>query len=148
MNSKDIEVIRTQVGDRYVAAKMHELDLSLGGEQSGHVIVGGYATTGDGLVAALQMLALIQEEQKPLSEVANIYIPLPQITRNLPLHNINIMEDIDFKAAIILAEQSLAGSGRVLVRKSGTENLIRIMAEGENLAQVNYALDIIEKALN
>lgn len=143
LNSKGIEVERTQVGDRYVASKMQELGLSLGGEQSGHVIVRGYSTTGDGLVAALQILALIQEENKPLSILAKIYEPLPQVIRNVILNDPLIMANKDFLAAIKNAESRFAGKGRVLVRKSGTENLLRIMAEGENLGLVNSIIDEI-----
>lgn len=148
LKSQGIKVIRTQIGDRYVKAKMVELDLSLGGEQSGHIIVGDYSTTGDGLVAALQMLALIQEQNKPASEVANIFTPLPQILRNIPLKNSDIMQDPKFQSAIQSAELKLHNQGRLLVRKSGTENLIRIMGEGENIDLVNKCLDEIEEALN
>ena len=145
LNSQNIEVIRTQVGDRYVAAKMAELNLSLGGEQSGHVIVGDYSTTGDGLVAALQMLALIKIQNKPVSEVANIFTPLPQIIRNLPLKNPLIMNDPDFQAAIKLAESRLGNRGRLLVRKSGTESLIRLMGEGDDIDLLNNILDDLEE---
>ncbi len=147
LKSQGIEVVRSIVGDRYVAEKMAELNLSLGGEQSGHIIVDGYSTTGDGLIAALQMLALIQDENKPLSEIANIFTPLPQTLRNICPSNLLIIEDPEFQAAIKLAELKLAGKGRLLVRKSGTENLIRIMGEGENIDLVNEALDIVEAAL-
>lgn len=147
LKSQGIEVVRSSVGDRYVAEKMAELNLSLGGEQSGHIIVDGYSTTGDGLIAALQMLALIQDENKPLSEIANIFTPLPQTLRNICPSNLLIIEDPEFQAAIKLAELKLAGKGRLLVRKSGTENLIRIMGEGENIDLVNEALDIVEAAL-
>lgn len=148
LNSQDINVIRTQVGDRYVAAKMAELNLSLGGEQSGHIIVGEFSTTGDGLVAALQMLSLIQEKNLPLSKITDIYKPLPQIIRNVSLKNSEIMNNKDFQMAIDKAQQRFNGKGRVLVRKSGTESLLRIMAEGEDLALVNLVIDDIEKALN
>ena len=142
-----IEVIRTQVGDRYVAAKMAELNLSLGGEQSGHVIVSNFSTTGDGLVAALQMLALIQEQKQPLSKIADIFTAFPQVLRNIPLNNPLIMNNTEFLAKIDLAEKKFSGQGRVLVRKSGTENLIRIMAEGKDLTLVNSILDEIEESL-
>ena len=147
LKSQGIEVVRSSVGDRYVVEKMAELNLSLGGEQSGHIIVDGYSTTGDGLIAALQMLALIQDENKPLSEIANIFTPLPQTLRNICPSNLLIIEDPEFQAAIKLAELKLASKGRLLVRKSGTENLIRIMGEGENIDLVNEALDIVEAAL-
>ena len=149
LQSQDIEVVRTQVGDRYVASKMAELNLSLGGEQSGHVIIANYSTTGDGLAAALQMLALIKEQNKPLSQIKNIFIPLPQIMRNIPVKDGNvIMNNVNFKDKIKQAEQRFLGNGRVLVRKSGTESLIRLMAEGKDIAQVNAILDELEEFLH
>jgi phosphoglucosamine mutase len=148
LNSQNIEVIRTQIGDRYVAAKMRELDLSLGGEQSGHIIVDDYATTGDGLVAALQMLALIQEQNKPASIVKNIYTPFPQILRNVPVKDPEIMENVKCQNAIKLAEQKLKGKGRLLVRKSGTENLIRIMCETKDIDLMHNVLDELEIAFS
>lgn len=147
LNSQGIEVVRTQVGDRHVASKMQELGLSLGGEQSGHIIIEGCSTTGDGLVAALQILALIQEENKPLSMLADIYEPLPQITRNVALTDPMIMSNTEFLTAINNAEKRFNGKGRVLVRKSGTENVLRIMAEGEKLDLVNSIIDEIASHL-
>lgn len=147
LNSQGIKVVRTQVGDRYVAAKMQELNLSLGGEQSGHIIVGDYSTTGDGLVAALEVLNLIKGENKPASVVANIFTPLPQILRNIPLNNPLIMDDPKFQGVIKAAELKLNNKGRLLIRKSGTENLIRLMGEGENIDLINAALDEVEAAL-
>ena len=147
LNSQGIEVIRTQVGDRYVAAKMKELDLSLGGEQSGHIIVDDYSTTGDGLVAALQVLSFIQSQAKPASVVANIFTPLPQILRNVPIKDLQVMESQKFQLALKTSEQKLLNKGRLLVRKSGTENLIRIMCESEDTKLMNSILDEIEAAL-
>ena len=147
LNSQGITLVRTQVGDRYVAAKMAELGSSLGGEQSGHVIVSEFSTTGDGLAAALQMLALIQEQNQPASIVANIFTPLPQMLRNIALTNPNVLDDKNFQAAIANAEQKLANKGRLLVRKSGTEALLRIMGEGEDEQLVNEVLDEIEAEL-
>ncbi len=148
LNSQDIKVIRTQVGDRYVAAKMAELNLSLGGEQSGHIIVGDYSTTGDGLVAALQMLSLIQEQNKPASQVSNIFTPLPQTLRNVPIKDSSILDKDAVKQAIKSAENNLAGKGRLLVRKSGTENLIRIMVESTDVNLINETLDNIEASFS
>lgn len=148
LNSKGIEVIRTQVGDRYVVAKMKELGLSLGGEQSGHIIVGDYSTTGDGLVAALQMLALIKDQGKPTSVVADIFTPLPQVLRNVKIKNAaDIMNSSSFQSAIKSAELKLGNKGRLLVRKSGTEDLIRIMCESKDEELMNKTLDEIESAL-
>ncbi len=141
-----LEVVRTQVGDRYVAAKMAELNTNLGGEKSGHVIVGDYSTTGDGLVAALQMLALIQEYEKPASEVADIFTSFPQVIRNIPITNPKILDNENVKEIIKLTEQSLK-NGRILVRKSGTENLIRAMIESDDIKSINQALDDIEACI-
>lgn len=148
LNSQKIEVIRAQVGDRYVKAKMVELNASLGGEQSGHVIVGDYSTTGDGLVAALQMLALIQESGKKASEAVDIYTPFPQIMRNIIPKNSDIMNDPKFQIAVESAEEKMQGKGRLLIRKSGTENLIRIMGESQDLNLINECLDLIEDTIN
>lgn len=147
LNSQGIEVIRTQVGDRYVVAKMKELDSSLGGEQSGHIVVADYSTTGDGLVAALQMLSLIQEQKKPASVVASIYKSLPQILRNVPVKDPLIMDSEKFKAVMQRSEASLVGKGRLLVRKSGTENLMRIMCESKDVELLHRVLDEVEEAL-
>lgn len=148
LNSQGIEVIRTQVGDRYVVAKMKELGLSLGGEQSGHIIVGDYSTTGDGLVAALQMLALIQDQNKPTSVVADIFTPYPQILRNVKIKNAaEIMNSPVFQSVVTAAESELGDKGRLLVRKSGTEDLIRIMCESKDVDLMNKILDEVESAL-
>lgn len=148
LNSQGIEVIRTQVGDRYVVAKMKELGLSLGGEQSGHIIVGKYSTTGDGLVAALQMLTLIQDQNKPTSVVADIFTPFPQILRNVKIKNAAaIMNSSNFQSVIKAAELKLGNKGRLLVRKSGTEDLIRIMCESKDVELMNNILDEVESTL-
>jgi phosphoglucosamine mutase len=144
LNDQGITVARTQVGDRYVSTKMAELNFSLGGEQSGHIIVGDYSTTGDGLVAALQMLDLIQMQNEPASKVVNIFTPLPQIIRNIPLKHAYIMNESRFVETIELAQKKIAGVGRIVVRKSGTENLIRLMAEGKDLSLLNEVLNYIE----
>ncbi|MEK6734815.1 MAG: phosphoglucosamine mutase, partial [Pseudomonadota bacterium] len=146
-NSQGIEVIRTQVGDRYVAEKMRENNLSLGGEQSGHVILGEYSTTGDGLVAALQMLALIQEKNKPVSELTKIYTPLPQIIRNVKVDNLSILDSDAVQNLIEERNKTLKNIGRLLVRKSGTEKLIRVMGEGDNIDLIKEIIDEIEQKL-
>ena len=147
LNSQKIEVIRTQVGDRYVVAKMRELGLSLGGEQSGHIVVSDYSTTGDGLIAALQMLALIQEQKKPASVVADIFEAFPQILRNVPVKDPLVMEEAKFKLVLKNAELKIEKKGRLLVRKSGTENLIRIMCESNDVDLMHQILNQIEEAL-
>jgi phosphoglucosamine mutase len=114
---------RTKVGDRYVAERMREAGMNLGGEQSGHVILSDFATTGDGLLAALQVLSVIVEQRRSAGEVCRVFTPLP-------MHNRRI------KQAIAAAEADLNGSGRLLIRESGTEPLLRVMAEAEDEALV------------
>lgn len=131
LRDSGIALTRTAVGDRYVVEAMRRLGSNLGGEQSGHIILGDYSTTGDGLMAALQVLAAIVETAAPVSRVANIFTPVPQL-----LHNVRCdgaaLQTARVKAAITAAERRLGDKGRLLVRKSGTEPLIRIMAEGED----------------
>lgn len=146
LKKHDLEVLRTHVGDRYVAAKMAELNLNLGGEQSGHIIVGEYSTTGDGLVAALQMLALIQEFDKPASEITDIFIPFPQVTRNIQVEDPKILENENVQKIINSLKEKLK-NGRILVRKSGTENLIRAMVENQEVEPINEILDEIESCI-
>lgn len=141
---------RTAVGDRYVLEKMRRDGFNLGGEQSGHIILADHATTGDGLLAALQALAVLVESGRPASEVLRLFEPFPQVMRNvrLPAGNpARLLEDRDVKAAIAAAERRLAASGRLLIRKSGTEPVIRVMAEGEDKALVDRVVDDIVAAL-
>jgi phosphoglucosamine mutase len=123
---------RTQVGDRYVVEAMRQGGFNLGGEQSGHIILGDYSTTGDGLLAALQLLALIVREQQPVSEICRVFQPLPQLLRSVGINGADPMSDAGVKRAIRNGEERLARKGRLLIRKSGTEPLIRVMAEGED----------------
>ncbi len=139
---------RTKVGDRYVLEEMRASGCNVGGEQSGHLILSDYATTGDGLLAALQFLACMVEDGRPASAVARVFDPLPQVLRNVrfsagadPLANPAIQDRID------QAERRLAGSGRLLIRKSGTEPLIRIMAEGEDAGMVSSLVDDLAAAV-
>ncbi len=133
---QSIGLHRTQVGDRYVVEQMRAGGHNVGGEQSGHMILSDYATTGDGLVAALQVLAVLVEQGRPASEVCHLFEPLPQLLRNVPyvgrspLHHPRVLE------AARAAKAELAGNGRLLLRASGTEPLIRVMAEGEDHAVV------------
>jgi len=123
---------RTKVGDRYVGERMREAGCNIGGEQSGHVILSDIGTTGDGLVAALQVLALLVEERRPASEVCRRFTPLPQLLVNVRYTGPSPMGDAEVLAAIQAAEARLGAAGRVLVRASGTEPLIRVMAEAED----------------
>jgi phosphoglucosamine mutase len=123
---------RTRVGDRYVAERMREAGLNVGGEPSGHIILADFATTGDGLVAALQVLAAVVERQRPVSEVCRMFTPLPQRLSSVRFAGISPLGSSSVKRAIVEAEAELHGTGRLLVRQSGTEPVIRIMVECED----------------
>jgi phosphoglucosamine mutase len=130
--ARDLVLHRTQVGDRYVMAKMREGRFNLGGEQSGHIILSDFSTTGDGLIAALQVLAEMVRAGKPMSALARQFEPVPQKLENVRFAGGKPLEHAAVKSAIAEAENRLNGAGRVLVRASGTEPLIRIMAEGDD----------------
>ena len=132
----DLELIRTQVGDRYVVERMRDDGFNVGGEQSGHIVLSDYSTTGDGLIAALQVLAVIVESGKPASEVCRVFEPLPQVLKNVQFNGGKPLEDKVVKKAIANGEVRLGKTGRLLVRPSGTEPVIRVMAEGEDEALV------------
>jgi phosphoglucosamine mutase len=139
---------RTQVGDRYVVERMRSDGFNVGGEQSGHIVLGDYATTGDGLVAALQVLAVVVEQGKPTSEVCRLFDPYPQILKNVRYGDVYPLEDDSVKKAIETGEEQLNGQGRVLIRKSGTEPLIRVMAEGQDSKLVEQVVDDIVAAVS
>jgi phosphoglucosamine mutase len=123
---------RARVGDRYVVEAMRAGASNVGGEQSGHIVLSDFATTGDALIAALQVLALLVEGDQPASKLLNVFKPAPQILKNVRYKpGARPLEAAGVKAAIAEAEASLDGKGRLLVRASGTEPLIRVMAEGE-----------------
>jgi len=132
LGDKGLALHRTQVGDRYVMGKMREGGFNLGGEQSGHIILSDYSTTGDGLISALQVLAELVRSGKPMSALARQFEPVPQKLENVRFTAGKPLENAAVKSAIAEAEQRLNGSGRLLVRASGTEPLIRIMAEGDD----------------
>jgi phosphoglucosamine mutase len=132
---------RTQVGDRYVAARMRELGMNLGGEQSGHVILSDFATTGDGLLAALQVLAVIVEQGRPAREVCRMFTPLPQLLKNVRFSGASPLQSEHIRQTIAAAESRLHGYGRLLIRESGTEPLIRVMAEGEDETLIGRMVD-------
>jgi phosphoglucosamine mutase len=123
---------RTAVGDRYVVERMRAEGCNLGGEQSGHIILGDHATTGDGLIAALQVLAAIVETDKRASETCRLFAPVPQRLDNVRVKGAGPLETDAVRAAVAAAEARLGGAGRLVIRKSGTEPLIRVMAEGED----------------
>ena len=128
---------RTAVGDRYVLERMVEKGYNVGGEQSGHMILTDYSTTGDGLVAAMQVLAMVKKLGKPASEVCHRFEPLPQVLRNVRFNGGRPLESESVVRAIAAAELRLAGSGRLVIRPSGTEPVIRVMAEAEDRVLVD-----------
>ena len=132
---------RTKVGDRYVAEHMRNSGINVGGEQSGHLILSDFATTGDGLLAALQVLAVLVKQQRPASDVCQVFQRLPQRLKNVRFSGPSPARDPIVQAAIAEAESRLAGTGRLLIRESGTEPLVRVMAEGEDSALVADVVD-------
>jgi phosphoglucosamine mutase len=138
-----LRLVRTKVGDRYVLETMRATGINVGGEQSGHIILSDYATTGDGLVAALQILAALVETGKPASELLHLFDPLPQLLKNVRFNGGQPLECEGVKHAIAAAEAKLSGSGRLVIRKSGTEPLIRVMAEGEDMTLVESLVEEI-----
>ena len=142
-----LTLARTAVGDRYVLEHMREHGYNIGGESSGHIILSDYATTGDGLVAALQVLAVVKKQDKPVSQVCHRFEPLPQVLRNVRYKKGKPLEDAKVRLAIKSAEQKLNGHGRLVIRPSGTEPVIRVMGEGDNKSLVEDAVDGIVEAL-
>ncbi|MEW9614231.1 phosphoglucosamine mutase [Shinella sp. S4-D37] len=132
---------RTKVGDRYVVEHMRQHDYNVGGEQSGHIVLSDFGTTGDGLVAALQVLACVKRSGRTVSEVCNRFEPVPQVLKNVRIKAGQPLEDAVVRQAIADAESELAKGGRLLIRPSGTEPLIRVMAEGDDRAQVERIVD-------
>lgn len=145
MESLGLRLERTAVGDRYVVAAMRKLGCNIGGEQSGHIVLSDFNTTGDGLVAALQVLAVLVEKGRPVSGLFQLFEPYPQLLKNVRYNaNSDPLEDSHVKQAIQDGENSLNGNGRVVIRKSGTEPLIRVMVEGEDGTLIeNVAGDIV-----
>ncbi|MGY8961102.1 MAG: phosphoglucosamine mutase, partial [Alphaproteobacteria bacterium] len=149
MNDLDLSLIRTAVGDRYVVEKMRSDNYNVGGEQSGHIILSDFGTTGDGLLAALQVLAVVVERQQRVSEVCQLFTPVPQLLRNVRFSVGEPLENENVKASIKDAEEKLGAEGRIVIRKSGTEPLIRVMAECDDPdlveSVVSQIVDAIEK---
>jgi phosphoglucosamine mutase len=145
----DIALKRTPVGDRHVVEEMRRNGGNLGGEQSGHIVLTDFATTGDGLMAALQVLAVLVQATRPASETLRVFAPLPQCLQNVRCSDRAIapLERAEVKAAIEAGETELKGKGRLLIRKSGTEPLIRVMAEGEDETLVARVVADIVKTL-
>jgi len=141
LSAQGLGLVRTKVGDRYVLEKMRGSGYNVGGEQSGHIILSDYATTGDGLVAALQVLAEIVRAGAPASEVLHRFEPLPQLLKNVRFAGGKPLEDPRVQDVIAAAEAELKGRGRLVIRASGTEPVIRVMAEGDDKGQVEAVVD-------
>jgi phosphoglucosamine mutase len=147
LEQEGIPLIRAKVGDRYVLETMREKGCNLGGEQSGHIILADFSTTGDGLVASLQVLAALVQSGKPASDVLRLFEPVPQLLKNVRFAGGAPLEDERVKQRISAAEQELNGRGRLVIRKSGTEPLVRVMAEGDDRALVERLVDDICEAV-
>jgi phosphoglucosamine mutase len=143
-----LTLVRTPVGDRYVLERMRQEGYNVGGEQSGHIILSDYTTTGDGFVAALQILAVVKRLDRPVSEVCHRFDPLPQILKNVRYRNGTPLELPAVQSAIAGAERRLNGHGRLLIRPSGTEPVIRVMGEGDDRTLVEEIVDEIVEALS
>ncbi|MBO9430369.1 phosphoglucosamine mutase [Sulfitobacter sp. R18_1] len=149
LNDRGVRLERTGVGDRYVVERMREGGFNLGGEQSGHIVMTDYATTGDGLMAGMQFLAEMVRSGRPASELLYQFDPVPQLLKNVRFSaGQTPLEDALVKAAIAQAEADLAQGGRLLIRKSGTEPLVRVMAEHEDAALMERAVDSVVEAVN
>ena len=148
LQGQGVQLERTAVGDRYVVERMREGGFNLGGEQSGHIVMTDHATTGDGLMAGLQFLAEMIRSGKPSSELLHNFDPVPQLLKNVRFAaGQTPLDDTQVKAAIAQAEADLAGNGRLLIRKSGTEPLVRVMAEHEDAALMARAVDMVVDAV-
>lgn len=148
LGTQGIGLHRTDVGDRYVVDAMRRGGFNLGGEQSGHIVMSDYATTGDGLLAGLQFLAAMVEVGKPASELAKVFSPYPQVLKNIRFTADKApLETVTVQAAIKDAEASLFGKGRLLIRKSGTEPLIRVMVEAEDQTLLRQVIDDMTRAV-
>lgn len=148
LGERGLELHRTKVGDRYVVEHMRAHGLNVGGEQSGHVILSDFSTSGDGLVTALQVLACIKQENRPASEVCRKFEPVPQVLKNVRTSGGKPLESAPVKAAITDAQSKLGESGRLVIRPSGTEPLIRVMAEGDNPDLVHAVVNEIVGAIS
>jgi len=146
LRQEKIRFFRSNVGDRYVKEKMKKMNFNLGGEQSGHIILGKYATTGDGLMVALEVLFSLRKGKKA-SELLNVFKPLPQILENVIVKDKNVISNSKCKKAITKANKLMSGNGRLLIRKSGTEPKIRIMGESHNKNLILRCIKIIKRSI-
>ena len=146
LNREKIKFFRSKVGDRYVKEKMRKFNFNLGGEQSGHIILGKFATTGDGLMVALEVLFSLRKGKKA-SELLNVFVPLPQILENIIVKDKNIINKKKCKIAIRKANKLMKNHGRLLIRKSGTEPKIRIMGESKNKKLILKCIKIVKRSM-
>ncbi len=150
LEGRGLRLHRTQVGDRYVVEYMRRHDLNVGGEQSGHIVLSDFGTTGDGLMAALQVLALMVDTDRPMSEVCDRFELMPQVLKNVRYGGRSPLEDEEVQRAVASCQKALGARGRLVIRPSGTEPLIRVMGEGENEDEVVNIVDelagVIERA--
>ncbi|MBM3482688.1 MAG: phosphoglucosamine mutase [Alphaproteobacteria bacterium] len=147
VESLGLSLVRTPVGDRYVVEEMRRRGCNLGGEQSGHVILGDVSTTGDGLIAALQAMAVMVSEGFKASALSRVFAPLPQVKRNIQVEHGDPLAAAAVRRAIADGEAELGARGRLIIRKSGTEPVVRIMAEGDDPALIGTIADAIERAV-
>ena len=151
LEANGLHLVRTQVGDRHVASRMRADGYNVGGEQSGHLLMTEYSPTGDGTMAAIQVLAEIKRQGRPASEVLNVFKPVPQLLKNVRYSGESPLKNMSLLAEIEKREAEIQGEGRILIRASGTEPLIRVMVEGDNLEMVSQLTDelvlMIEKAI-
>jgi phosphoglucosamine mutase len=147
LSERKLKLYRTKVGDRYVVEHMRANGFNVGGEKSGHIVLSDFSTTGDGLIAALQVLAAVKASGKPVSEVCRLFTPLPQIMKNVRYKSGQPLELPHVKTVISAMERKLGPGGRLVIRPSGTEPLIRVMAEGDDELAVRSAVEEICSAL-
>lgn len=147
LKEKNMKLIRTRVGDRYVCDAMRKHTCNVGGEQSGHIILSDYVRTGDGLIAALHLVARLRQENKPASEIFRCFTPVPQEVRSLRINDSDPLSCDDFKQLIRSCEQDLANQGRLIVRGSGTEPVLRLMVESQDQKKLSSNLDRLESYL-
>ncbi|MEM6711737.1 MAG: phosphoglucosamine mutase [Pseudomonadota bacterium] len=141
LDSQGLSLIRTKVGDRYVVERMRNEGYNVGGEQSGHIILSDFTTTGDGLVSALQILGVVARQERSVSEVCSRFEPVPQILKNVKFEGTSPLEDDTVQSAVEAAAARLGNQGRLVIRPSGTEPLIRVMAEGDDPDLVEALVD-------
>ncbi len=145
---RKMTLARTKVGDRYVVEHMRANGFNVGGEQSGHIVMTDFATTGDGLVAALQVLACVKRMDRPVSDVCRRFEPVPQLLKNVRISGGKPLDDKHVKDAIKQATSELGSNGRLVIRPSGTEPLIRVMAEGADSAQVGRIVENLVEVIS